>query len=169
MPMEVLVLPYDPAWADMFHAESQLILSALGENSIAAHHIGSTAIPGVVAKPVIDMLIVVADIEAVDRCSENMEAIGYEVMGEFGIPSRRYFRKDNDTGKRTHHVHVFADGSNHIVRHLAFRDFMKAHPEWATRYSDLKLKLVAANPDSIERYMEGKDGFIKQVDQLAAE
>lgn len=167
MAMEVLVLPHDPAWRDMFLAESRLILSALGQNALAAHHIGSTAIPSIVAKPVIDMLVVVKDIDAVDTRKREMESLGYEALGEFGIPCRRYFRKDSSVGKRTHHVHVFAQGSEQITRHLAFRDFMNAHPDWAARYSDLKRDLVARFPDSIERYMDGKDAFIKAIDRLA--
>ncbi|MCA9085844.1 MAG: GrpB family protein, partial [Planctomycetaceae bacterium] len=74
---------------------------------------------------------------------------------------------DSSVGKRTHHVHVFAQGSEQITRHLAFRDFMNAHPDWAARYSDLKRDLVAQFPDSIERYMDGKDAFIKAIDRLA--
>ncbi len=167
IPMEVIVLPHDPSWVDMFSIESRLILSAFGANAIAAHHIGSTAIPAIVAKPVVDMLIVVNDIEVVDACNVEMEKLGYEAMGEFGIPSRRYFRKDNDTGKRTYHVHVFAQGSKQVDRHLAFRDFMNAHPDWAGRYSDLKCELVAKHPNSIEAYVDGKNDFIKQVDAMA--
>ena len=169
MPMEVIVVPHDPAWVEMFHAESRLIRTALGENALATHHIGSTAIPSIVAKPVIDILVAVKNIVAVDPRSDAMVSIGYEAMGELGIPARRYFRKDNAAGKRTHHVHVFAEGTDQIARHLAFRNFMNAHPEWAARYAELKRTLVAKYPDSIEAYMAGKDDFIKHVDRLAAQ
>lgn len=168
MPMEVIVLPHDPMWAGMFDAESQLVMRALGDNALNAHHIGSTAIKSVVAKPIIDMLIVVADINIVDACNASVRQLGYESMGECGIPHRRYFRKDNDDGKRTHHIHVFSRGSDQIVRHVAFRDFMNAHSEWASLYSTLKSTLVDRYPNSIEQYMEGKDGFIKHIDELAA-
>lgn len=168
MPMEVVIVAHDSAWTDMFHSESQLILTAFRQNAIAAHHIGSTAITAIVAKPVIDMLVVAADIKAVDGHNVEMETIGYEAMGEFGIPFRRYFRKDNDAGVRTHHVHVFEQGNEQISRHLGFRDFMNAHPDWATRYSDLKLDLAAKYPNAMNLYIEGKDSFIKHVDQLAA-
>ena len=168
MPMEVIVLPHDPAWVEMFQTESRRVRTALGENALAVHHIGSTAIPSIVAKPVIDMLVAVTDIEAVDTRSDAMVAIGYEAMGELGIPGRRYFRKDNTAGKRTHHVHVFAQGTDQIDRHLAFRDFMNAHSAWAARYGELKQTLVSKHPDSIEAYMAGKDDFIKHVDGLAA-
>jgi GrpB-like predicted nucleotidyltransferase (UPF0157 family) len=152
----------------MFNAESRLVLDALGDNAITAHHIGSTAIPAVVAKPVIDMLIVVADIALVDTCNTAMQRIGYEVMGEYGISARRYFRKDNDAGIRTHHVHVFAQRSPHVKRHLAFRDFMNAHPQWAAEYSELKRELAAKHPESNQHYYNGKSDFITSIDKLAA-
>lgn len=167
MPMEVKVVPPDPQWPQMYEQESQRIRQALGENALQAHHIGSTAIGSIVAKPIIDILMVVRDIAEVDTRGEEMTVLGYEVMGEFGIAGRRYFRKDNDAAVRTHHVHVFEDGSSNVTQHLAFRDFMNAHPDWAQRYSDLKVSLVEQHPDSIEDYMDGKDDFIKHANQLA--
>jgi GrpB-like predicted nucleotidyltransferase (UPF0157 family) len=141
---------------------------ALGDNALDAHHIGSTAIQSIAAKPVIDMLIVVLDIARVDSCNKDLMTLGYESMGECGIPERRYFRKDNEVGQRTFNIHIFPRGSDQIRRHIAFRDFMNAHPVWAGRYSSLKSKLAQQFPHSIERYMDGKDAFIKQVDRLAA-
>lgn len=168
MPTEVVLVPHDSTWNNQFLAESKLLLAAMGDNAIAAHHIGSTAIPAIFAKPVIDVLIVVVDIASVDGCTAEMQTIGYQVMGEFGIAGRRYFRKDDDAGTRTHQVHVYETGNAQIARHLAFRDFLLVHPDWATRYSQLKLDLATKYPHSMNRYIEGKDGFIKQVDQLAA-
>jgi GrpB-like predicted nucleotidyltransferase (UPF0157 family) len=143
-------------------------VNALNGNAIAAYHIGSTAIPSIVAKPIIDILPVVENIEMVDDRNAEMEELGYEALGEFGIADRRYFRKDDGAGKRTHHVHVFPHGSKQIERHVNFRDFMNEHPVWAEEYSKLKLKLIAKHPDSIECYMDGKDEFIKFIDSLAA-
>lgn len=140
---------------------------ALGENVLAIHHIGSTSIPGIYAKPVIDMLVEVKEIDEVDRYSDAMKALGYEVMGEFGIEGRRYFRKDNDDGIRTHQVHTFGAGSPQITRHLAFRDYMIAHPEDARAYSELKRKLAEEHAENAELYMDGKDEFIKEIDRRA--
>jgi GrpB-like predicted nucleotidyltransferase (UPF0157 family) len=167
--MKVLVEPHNPLWADMFDAEAKLVTEALGPNARAIHHFGSTAIPTVYAKPIIDLLVEVAEIHEVAAHNPAMASLGYEAMGEFGIPGRRYFRKDEQAGVRTHHVHVFAAGSSEIQRHLTFRDFLRAHPAWAARYSELKRSLAAAFPDSIEKYMDGKDAFIKDVDRIAAE
>lgn len=165
---KVEVVPHDPRWRDAFGAEAKHVAAALGENVVAVHHIGSTAIPNIYAKPVVDLLVEVRDIGEVDGRGPAMEALGYEVMGEYGIPGRRYFRKDDKEGIRTHHVHVFEAGSAEAGRHLAFRDYMIAHPLEAQRYSELKRKLAEEHSQSIDGYMDGKDGFIKEVDRRAA-
>jgi GrpB-like predicted nucleotidyltransferase (UPF0157 family) len=160
---KVEVVPHDPNWRSAFETESKLIALALRENVVAIHHIGSTAIPQIHAKPIIDMLVEVKDILKIDTYSSEMEALGYQAMGEFGISGRRYFRKG-----RTHHIHSFKVGSRQIERHLAFRDYMIAHSEAAQEYSELKRKLAQKYPDNIQGYMDGKDGFIKAMDLKAA-
>ena len=164
----VEVVPHDPRWRDAFEAEAKHVAAALGENVVAVHHVGSTAIPDIHAKPIVDLLVEVGDIAEVDGRSAAMESIGYEVMGEYGIPGRRYFRKDNRECTRTHHVHAFEAGSEEAERHLAFRDYMIAHPAEAQRYSDLKRRLAEEHPQSMDGYMDGKDDFIKEIDRRAA-
>ena len=168
MMSEVKVLPHDPRWRDAFEAEAQQVAAALGENVLAVHHIGSTAIPDIYAKPVVDLLVEVRDITGVDGRSSAMESLGYEVMGEYGIPGRRYFRKDTPEGIRTHHLHAFEAGSAEVERHLAFRDYMLAHPGDAQRYSELKRRLAEEHPQDLDGYMDGKDGFIREMDRRAA-
>lgn len=165
---KVEVVPHDPRWRDAFEREAKHIAAAMGENVVAVHHIGSTSIPNIYAKPIVDLLVEVSDIAEVDEQSSAMESFGYEVMGEYGIPGRRYFRKDNEEGIRTHHVHTFRAGSAEAERHLAFRDYMIAHPAEAQAYSELKRRLAEAHPWSIDDYMDGKDGFIKEIDRRAA-
>jgi GrpB-like predicted nucleotidyltransferase (UPF0157 family) len=164
----VIVVPYDPKWPKEFTIASREITTAMGSDLLQIHHIGSTAVPGLCAKPVIDMLAVVADIEALDRSTPQMVNLGYEAMGEFGISGRRYFRRDNPIGDRTHQVHAFEIGSAHIQRHLLFRHYLRTHPEVAVQYGDLKQMLAAAHPRNIEAYMDGKDAFIKDIDVKAA-
>src|SRR4028119_262931 len=130
---KVEVVAHSPQWRDAFEAEAKHVGAALGENVLAIHHIGSTAIPNIYAKPIVDLLVEVRDITEVDGQSSAMELIGYEVMGEFGIPGRRYFRKNNREGIRTHQIHTFETGSAEVERHLAFRDYMIAHPGDAQR------------------------------------
>lgn len=165
---KVEVVPHDPRWRDAFEAEARQVAAALGETLVAIHHIGSTAIPDIYAKPVVDILVEVRDITEVDGRSSAMESLGYEVLGEFGIPGRRYFRKDDREGIRTHQIHAFETGSAELNRHLTFRDYMIAHPLDAQRYGELKRKLAQANPQSMDGYMDGKDDFIKEMDRRAA-
>jgi GrpB-like predicted nucleotidyltransferase (UPF0157 family) len=166
---KVKVVPHNPQWRDAFEAEAKQVAAALGEHVVAVHHIGSTAIPNIYAKPVVDLLVEIRDITEVDNRSSAMESLGYEVMGEYGIPGRRYFRKDNPEGIRTHNLHAFAAGSAEVERHLTFRDYMLAHPVDAQRYSELKRKLAEEHPQSMDGYMDGKDGFIKEMDRRAAQ
>ncbi len=161
------VVPHNCAWREAFEAEAELVAGALGDNAVAIHQIGSTAIPGIYAKPVIDILVEFADITVLEAANERMEQLGYEVMGEFGIPGRRYFRKDDKDGVRTHQIHAFPANSEQVTRHLAFRDYMIEHPERAKAYSELKRKLAAEHPESMNEYMDGKDAFIKETIQMA--
>ena len=164
---QVIVVPYDPHWPAAFERAAHEVTKALGQSLLAIHHIGSTSIPGIHAKPIIDMLAVARDLPSVDACSDGMQAIGYEVMGEFGIDGRRYFRRDNAAGIRTEHVHTFAADSRHVRRHLAFRDFLRAHAGIAQEYAQLKQRLAAAHPFDIEAYMDGKDAFIREIQAKA--
>lgn len=166
---KVEVVSHDPRWQEAFEAESKQVTDALGKNVVSIHHIGSTAIPYIHAKPIIDLLVEVREIVKVDEQNTSMELLGYEVMGEFGISGRRFFRKDNKEGIRTHHVHTFTVGSDQVERHLAFRDYMIAHPEDAQGYSELKQRLAREYPTNIDEYMDGKDRFIREIDRKAAQ
>ena len=167
--MKVEVVPHNPTWREEFEAASKQIALVMGENIIAIHHIGSTAISGIYAKPVIDFLVEVKDIHKTDQQSAAMIAIKYEAMGEFGLPGRRYFRKEQPSGIRTHNVHTYEVGSPEIIRHLAFRDYMIAHPDMAQQYSKLKRELAKRYPQDIEGYIDGKDEFVQMVEKKALE
>ncbi len=165
--MLVEVVPYNPQWKKAFEAESQRIAKALASNLVVIHHIGSTAIPHIYAKPIIDFLIEVKDINLVTEQTPAMVALGYEAMGEYGLVGRRYFRKEDPPGIRTHHVHIYEIYSPEIERHLAFRDYMIAHPEEAQQYSQLKQELAQKYPEDIEGYMDGKDEFVTRIERKA--
>lgn len=169
MPISLAVEPHRDSWNRDFEVEAAKIRSALGDVLVVVHHIGSTAIPGIYAKPIIDILPEVTSLEALDARADDMRALGYEAMGEFGIPGRRYFRKDDSSGIRTHHVHAFAHRSPQVPRHLAFRDYLIAHAETARAYSNLKRRLVQTCNGDIEAYMDGKNLFIKDVERKALE
>lgn len=161
------VVPYNPNWQQAYRQEAETLRTTLGDAVQAIHHIGSTSIPGMRAKPIIDILLEVRTLEPLDKRSEAMVALGYEVMGAYGIEGRRYFRKINDLGVRTHHVHAFDIGSRHIERHLAFRDYLIAHPEIAKEYSALKARLTKSASVSWDAYLDGKDPFIKTAEKDA--
>ena len=163
------VVDYDPLWPEAFERAREELAVAWVANVGAIHHIGSTSIVGMYAKPVIDMLAVADNLLALDQQADQMERLGYQVMGEFGIAGRRYFRRDDATGKRTHQVHAFAKGSPHIQRHLVFRDYLRVYAAVAEEYGALKRALAAAHPHDMEAYMDGKDGFIKEVERRALE
>ena len=119
--MYVTVVPYQACWPLAYEKEAALLKEVLSGLLVSIHHIGSTAVPGLAAKPIIDILPVVTEITAVDGLSYAFTALGYEYMGEFGIPGRRYLRKGG--AHRTHQVHIFGAASQHeIERHLAVRD-----------------------------------------------
>ena len=157
----VEVVPYNPMWPKIFADEARLIKQALGSNCIEIYHIGATSVPGLSAKPIIDMLPIVLDISAVDKSSSAMEAIGYEVKGEYGIPFRRYFQKDKAI--RTHNVHVFEKDDVEIDKHLLFRDWMRTHQDDRDAYATLKIMLAAKYPNDITAYCLGKDEFIVNI------
>lgn len=164
----VFLKPHDPRWASEFARESAVLTIELGGSISVIHHVGSTAIPGIYAKPIIDMLAVTNDTSLLDESTPLITGLGYEALGEFGIPGRRYFRKDNSAGERTHQIHAFQAGSPQIARHLAFRDYLIAHPAAARDYDMLKHRLAAMFPDDIGSYTDGKDSFINDIDSRAA-
>lgn len=112
MPQHVRVVPPDPAWAEGYRRERALLMPVFGPLLVELHHIGSTAVEGLWAKPILDLMPVVTSLEAVDRLDPELEALGYQCMGEFGIPGRRYFRKGGD--HRTHQLHVFQGATGRI-------------------------------------------------------
>ena len=164
--MQVIVVPYCEEWPELYQTEAEEIRGILGENLVDIYHIGSTSVPGLAAKPSIDIMPVVRHIALVDTCNAAFEVLGYECMGEFGIPGRRYFRKGGD--RRTHQIHVFEVSNIHdIQRHLAVRDYLRAHPGTAEQYGSLKVKLAKQYPQDIEGYCDGKDAFVKRLEQNA--
>ncbi|MFP3323010.1 GrpB family protein [Planococcus sp. SIMBA_160] len=162
---KVRVTPYDEGWPAAFENAAAEIRGMLGSDCLDVQHIGSTAVPGIAAKPVIDVLVAVADIEAVDRFEEDFRKLGYHAKGENGLPGRRYFERGGD--ERTHHVHCYEQGNPEIVRHLAFRDFLKASPPIAAAYGQLKMELAKQYPLDIERYIKGKQMMVEEIEKKA--
>lgn len=167
--MDYRVVAHDPTWPGEAQHEAVRIRAALGEIVSAIHHIGSTSIPGIFAKPVIDLCLEVSGLSELDAQTASLEALGYEALGEYGIARRRFFLRNDASGVRTHHVHAFATGDVEIARHLAFRDYLRAHPVVAEAYGRLKKELAQRHPGDLEAYMDGKDPFIKEHEANALE
>lgn len=161
---KVEVLPFSERWSGDFEKEAAVLQEIFGAE-IKLHHIGSTSVHGLSAKPIIDIMPVVKDISKIEQYNGKMVAIGYEAKGENGIAGRRYFQKGGD--ERTHHVHMYENDSPEIDRHLAFRDFLRAHPEKAKAYGDLKEKLAQQFPYDIESYIKGKEQLASEIEREA--
>jgi GrpB-like predicted nucleotidyltransferase (UPF0157 family) len=161
----VEVVPYNPAWPTLFCEEAELLKKTLGDTAEKIHHIGSTAVLGLAAKPVIDILIEISSLEKLDALNSAMESIGYQPKGEFGIPRRRYFAKGEMD--RTHQIHAFLSGDLHVTRHLAFRDYLIANPKTANEYGQLKMSIAKTCSNDINRYCDGKDEYVKAIEASA--
>ena len=161
----IAIAPYNPNWPRSYEAEAEKIKGALGRNCCTIYHIGSTAVPGLAAKPIIDIMVVVKDILDVDANLSELEDLGYIPKGEHGIPFRRYFHKGKDF--RTHDIHIYEEESPEIERYLHFREYLKANPDVCQEYESLKLSLAKQHPNDIAAYSNGKDAFIHEIDQKA--
>lgn len=161
--LNVEVVEYNKQWTVLFEDEALKIRKILGKELIDVHHIGSTAVENLMAKPIIDIMPVVKEISRVDNYNSKFEDLGYEVMGEFGMAGRRYFRKGS--ARRTHQIHIFEESnSKDIERHIAVRDYLRKHPMEAFEYGQLKSRLAASFPTDIISYMDGKDSYVKELE-----
>lgn len=167
-PIKVELLSHDPRWAEQAAAEGQLFASIVGSSSIAVHHIGSTAIPTIHAKPVLDLMPVVKDLAELDGRRAEIEAHGYEWRGELGLPGRRYCTKsDPATGRRLVQLHCYRERSPEVERHLAFRDYLRSHPQIAAAYDREKARCRNLHTEDSHAYSDCKDAWIKTVEAQA--
>ena len=162
---KIEVVKYDPGWVKKFNEEESILEKIFKENVENIFHIGSTSVPGLSAKAVIDLLIVVKDLQKVDSKNEEMIQAGYEPKGEFGIKNRRYFPKGGDN--RSHHVHIFQKEDSNIIRHLAFKEYLKYNNKRMKEYELLKIELARKFPHDIDGYCNGKDFLIKKIEKEA--
>lgn len=163
--MIVKIVAYDITWPAQFQAEANVIKKAIGDNFVDIHHIGSTSVPGLAAKPIIDIILVVKSLQILDENNAGMTEIGYVPKGEYGIPGRRYYQKGGD--HRTHQVHAFIENDNNIIRHIAFRDYLINNFNVCLEYAELKKKIAAECNNNIDKYCDGKDRFVKYHESIA--
>ena len=166
-PGNIAVTDYDPTWPEMFEQDRAVISGALGATARGIEHVGSTAVPGLAAKPIIDILMGV-DEGDLDRIIEPLQRIGYEYNPdwEISMPRRRYFRRQHADGRNTHHLHAVPIGGEFWTRHLRFRDYLRANPSKAEEYAVLKREIARQHQGSID-YTFAKTEFIRSVEALA--
>ncbi|WP_236639004.1 bifunctional GNAT family N-acetyltransferase/GrpB family protein [Bacillus pumilus] len=162
---KVEVVEFKKEWHEEFHQEKQRLKQIIQKSWIEGHHIGSTSVEGLVAKPIIDILIEVSHIKEIDRKRESFEHLGYQALGENGIKGRRFFQKGGLN--RTHHVHIYERNHPDVKRHLLFRDYLRAHPERAVAYASVKEQLANQYREDIQSYMAGKNEIIKVIENEA--
>ncbi len=171
----IAIAEYDESWPALFERERRHLLTCLPDDVIVRiEHFGSTAVPGLAAKPIVDMLVEVRDLQAVkDRVVPILEAQGYEYFwrpsfGDDGEPFYAWFiKRDQRTGERTHHIHMVEGSFTEHWDRLLFRDYLIENPETAARYERLKREAAAASPDDRVRYTQDKTQFITEVTEQA--
>lgn len=156
----VWLLPHTELWHQLFAEEEARLRAAIGAQAVAIEHVGSTAICGLSAKPIIDIAVAIREGADAEECVVPLESIGYEYRGEFGIPGRHYFVKGEP---RTHHLHMVELSSEFWRSHLLFRDYLRQHPKIVSEYDNLKKELAQKHTENREAYTEGKAAFIESV------
>ena len=162
----IRVVEYDPAWPALAAAEMRRIKAAVGEVAVRIDHVGSTAVPGLAAKPIVDLQLAVEALKPRARYVEPLQGLGYLFAPDpespdfhfFGLPAER---------PRTHNLHVCAAGSEHELRHLALRDYLRAHPAQVAEYAACKRDLVARHPGDRLAYIDGKDRYVAALEGRA--
>jgi GrpB-like predicted nucleotidyltransferase (UPF0157 family) len=165
MTRKIVVDNYSANWPEQFQLESTALERIFANDSVTIHHIGSTSVPGLSAKPIIDILVEVDGLSWFKSKYTELSTLGYIAKGENGIVGREYFQKGGI--KRSHHLHGFKRNDMHALRHLAFRDYLRSNPDVAKEYGELKCRVAQRCINDMNVYMQGKDSFIQHHLTLA--
>jgi GrpB-like predicted nucleotidyltransferase (UPF0157 family) len=157
---------YSPEWPRQFEQEATRLKTLIGDELVVVHHIGSTSVPGLAAKSIIDLLPLVREITRVDDLTPMMQEAGYKPWGEYGLPGRRYFTKDRGD-YRTHNIHIYQVDNPDVERHLAFCAYLRHHEEARAAYEALKREVYARHPANVAAYNDGKNAWIKELEHVA--
>ena len=166
MKNKITITDYQPHWPELYQKELVLLKTIIGNHTLDIQHIGSTSVPQLAAKPIIDIMIGVKSLDIADLyCVPAMVKAGYEYVSKYEatIPHRRYFRKSSPEGIRTHHLHMVEMNSDWWNRHILFRDHLRNHPEDRDAYGELKKELSLKLYEDKHDYTEAKTGFIEGV------
>ncbi|MGO8671491.1 MAG: GrpB family protein [Capsulimonadaceae bacterium] len=175
MPVPITVVPYDPAWAGEFSDLAAVLARALGEVALRIEHVGSTSVPGLAAKPILDIDVVIATRDDLPAVAERLAGLGYVHNGDQGVPGREAFQYADNTVPRVsagrngmaHHLYVCAEGNMYLLRHLGFRDYLRTQPDVASEYGHLKQALAERFRNDRDGYTEAKSDFIHAVYRAA--
>ena len=157
-PRTIVVVDYDPSWPLTFASLRAPVWEAVRDVAITVEHVGSTAVPGLAAKPIIDIDVIVPTRAEIPAVIDRLAAIGYVHQGNLGIEDREAFK--SPAGLPAHHLYVCVRGSVALTNHLALRDYLRGHPDRAVAYGQLKKRLAAQFPTDIDRYVAGKTDFV---------
>jgi GrpB-like predicted nucleotidyltransferase (UPF0157 family) len=157
----VVVVDYDPAWPDLFAALHAQLWPVVADLATSIEHVGSTSVPGLAAKPIIDFDIVVPTVRRIPAVIERLVGLGYRHRGDLGVPGREAFHRPPETV--VHQVYVCVDGLASLRNHLAVRDYLRDHPAVASEYGALKQELARRFPDDIDSYIEGKSELLGRI------
>ena len=152
------MVDYDPAWPAIFEELSAKVWGVLDDLALAIEHIGSTSVPGLAAKPIIDMSVVLQSAEQVPLAIERLATLGYAHRGNLGVEGREAFWSPEELP--AHHLYVCPKGSLGLINPLALRDYLRVHPDAANAYGSLKKSLASKFSDDIDAYLDGKTGMI---------
>ncbi len=164
----VIVVPYDAAWKTEFEKIKKEIENALGSLAICIEHVGSTAVEGLSAKPCIDIDVVIRDASDLGSTVAALARIGYVHEGDLGISGREAFAYADKPHLMKHHLYVCVQGAAELLRHIAFRDFLRENPEAAEEYGRIKREAASLFPDDIERYIAYKSPCIERIYKTCA-
>jgi GrpB-like predicted nucleotidyltransferase (UPF0157 family) len=156
----VIVLDYQPSWPELFQSLHKRFADTLGDTAAAIEHVGSTAVPGLAAKPIVDIDVLLAGEAMLPAVIERLAILGYIHQGNLGIPEREAFLTPaNDP---PHHLYVCPPSSAEFRRHIAFRDYLRAHPKDAKIYGDLKIALAERFREDRSAYTAAKGDFVEK-------
>ncbi len=161
----VKIVDYDYQWPSLYEQERRRILEVIGHIVARVEHIGSTAVPNLGAKPIIDIMVAVNHLSDADKCIGPLKSIGYDYVPEFeeSMPERRYFNKGKRPKEQHYHLHMVELAGDFWKRHILFRDHLQTHPDTAKQYYELKKRLALEYGSDREGYTEAKTYFIESI------
>jgi GrpB-like predicted nucleotidyltransferase (UPF0157 family) len=161
--------PHQPAWAELYREEAEPLRALFGDDLVRIEHVGSTAVPGLVAKPILDIVVAVRNFGDAGPFEEALAPLGYVHKPQYDMPGRIYFVKSTPDGRATHHLNIAELGNECWLTHVLFRDYLRSHADACEEYAELKRDLARRHRHDRPAYLDGKAPFIRRILALARE